>query len=265
MLHFHLCYAYNKWESRMKRRTILKGLAAIAPITASGKLLADESNFARGVGSCRLISQDILGPFAIEQPPMRSDLALDQPGVPLKLRLQILNAFSCQPLPGARVSIWHSNADGFYSAVENIVLNGDGQPTGETYDTRDRDWLRGAQVSDEQGMVAFNTIVPGWYFPRPTHIHVQVFPPTPGEVATTQFYIPDAVCDQIYTAEPYAKRGPNKVRTDPSADSPIDGSDEGDLWLNLKPNGDGLVADHTIGVTFYGDQFGELPDLYKQS
>ena len=41
----------------MKRRTILKGLAAIAPITASGKLLADESNFARGVGSCRLISR----------------------------------------------------------------------------------------------------------------------------------------------------------------------------------------------------------------
>jgi protocatechuate 3,4-dioxygenase beta subunit len=249
----------------MKRRTILKGLAAMAPITASERLFANESNFAQGAGTCRLISQDILGPFAIEQPPMRSDLTLDQPGVPLKLRLKILNAFSCQPLPGARVSIWHSNADGFYSAVQNIVLNGNGQPTGEKYDTRDKDWLRGAQVSDEQGMVVFNTIVPGWYFPRPTHIHLQVFPPTYGEVATTQLYIPDAVCDEIYAAEPYARRGPNKVRTDPSADSPIDGTDEGDLWLNLKPGRDGLVADHTIGVTFYGDQFGELPDLYKQS
>ncbi|MDT8319297.1 MAG: hypothetical protein RQ826_02090 [Xanthomonadales bacterium] len=67
----------------MKRRTILKGLAAMAPVTASGRLFADETNFAQGAGTCRLISQDILGPFAIEQPPMRSDLALDQPGVPL--------------------------------------------------------------------------------------------------------------------------------------------------------------------------------------
>ncbi|MFO7706083.1 MAG: hypothetical protein R6V43_13270 [Halopseudomonas sp.] len=55
------------------------------------------------------------------------------------------------------------------------------------------------------------------------------------------------------------------MRTDPAADSPIDGTDQGDLWLNLQPNGNGLVADHTIGVAFYGDKFGELPDLYKQS
>ena len=249
----------------MKRRTVLKGLAAMAPMSIAGRLLAQESNFAQGAGVCRLISQDILGPFAIDQPPVRSDLAMGQPGVPLQLRLNILNAFSCQPLPGARVSIWHSNAQGFYSAVQNVVLDGNGKPTGEKYDTRDSDWLRGVQVSDEQGNVVFNTIVPGWYFPRPTHIHLRVFPPTYGEVATTQLYLPDAVCDEVYTAEPYANRGPNTVRTDPTADSPIDGTDEGDLWLALKPSGDGLVAEHVVGVTFYGDEFGELPDFYKQS
>jgi hypothetical protein len=30
-------------------------------------------------------------------------------------------------------------------------------------------------------------------------------------------------------------------------------------------DGDGWVARHTIGVTFYGDKFGELPALYRQS
>lgn len=248
----------------MKRRTILKGLAAAAPMTIAGKLLAQESNFARGAGVCRVISQDILGPFAIEQPPVRADLAMGQPGMPLQLRLRILNAFSCQPLPDARVSIWHSNADGMYSAVENVVLSGDGQPTGEKVDHRDKNWLRGAQVSDKDGLVVFNTIVPGWYFPRPTHIHLQVFPPDFGEVATTQFYLPDAVCDKVYATEPYAHRGVNQVRTDPTVDSPVDGTDEGDLWLNLKPGGSGLVAEHTVGVVFYGDQFGELPDIYRQ-
>ena len=249
----------------MKRRTILKGLASLAPISVAGNLLAEEANYARGTGVCRLISQDILGPFAIEQPPLRSELALDQAGVPLELRFQVLNAFNCQPLPGARVSIWHSNADGMYSAVENVILDGSGQPTGEKVDYRNRDWLRGAQVSDEAGRVVFKTIVPGWYFPRPTHLHLQVFPPDFGEVATTQLYFPDTDCDQVYRTEPYAKRGPNTVRTDPTADSPVDGTDEGDLWLSLKPNGSGLAAEHTIGVTFYGKEFGELPDIYKQS
>jgi hypothetical protein len=30
-------------------------------------------------------------------------------------------------------------------------------------------------------------------------------------------------------------------------------------------DGDGWVARHTIGVTFCGDEFGELPALYRQS
>ena len=60
-------------------------------------------------------------------------------------------------------------------------------------------------------------------------------------------------------------RGPNPFRTDPLKDSPTDGTDEGDLWLNLQPSGDGYRANHTLGVTFYGEMFGELPALYRQS
>ncbi len=245
----------------MRRRKLLRGLAALAPLAAVPRLHAQE---VPGIGACRVISQDILGPFAIEQPPVRADITGGLPGVPLELRLNIQDAFSCQPLPGARVSIWHSNADGLYSAVENILLDGSGQPTGEKADFRDVDWLRGMQESDAQGQVVFRTLVPGWYFPRPTHIHLQVFPPSYSEVATTQLYLPDDVCDEIYRHEAYAHRGPNQKRTDPSVDSPIDGTDEGDLWLTLKPSGAGFVAEHTIGVVHYGKMFGELPDIYDQ-
>ena len=249
----------------MKRRTIIKGLAAMAPLAGMGRLHAVEESLQSSpeVGACRLISQDIMGPFAIPDPPERSNLVMGQPGVPLRLRFHVVNAFSCQPLPNARVSIWHSNADGLYSAVENIILDARGLPTGEKVDRRSVDWLRGVQRTDGEGRCEFQTIVPGWYYPRPVHLHLSVFPEGNGELATTQLYSPDEVCDKVFEAPAYAARGANPARTTPGAESAIDGTDEGDLWLKLRPEGDGLVAEHQVGVTYYGDMFGELPDMYR--
>lgn len=246
----------------MKRRTILKALATIVPLAGVSRLYAETSPPA---GTCRLISQDIIGPFAIEKPPMRSNIAGDQAGMPLQLRFLIQDAFMCKPLPDALVSIWHANVEGLYSGVENILLDENDQPTGETVDHTSANWLRGVQRSDENGMVVFNTIVPGWYFPRSTHLHLRVYPPNYGEVATTQLYFPDEACDPIYDTEGYAHRGVNPVRTDPTKDSPLDATDEGDLWVTMKPQGEGMVVEHTIGVMFYGGMFGELPEIYQQS
>jgi protocatechuate 3,4-dioxygenase beta subunit len=92
-----------------------------------------------------------------------------------------------------------------------------------------------------------------------------VVPPDYGEVLTTQLYFPDETCDQAYQAEPYAARGPNPARTDPRADSPTDSSDAEDLWLDLHRDGAGWVAAHNLGVTFYGQEFGDLPSFYRQS
>lgn len=246
----------------MKRRTVIKGLAAIAPLASVNQLKAQTAP--PPAGTCRLISHDVLGPFAIDQPPKTGDLAPNLPGMPLQLKFLIQDAYTCNPLPGALVSIWHADVEGLYSGVNNIVLDENMQPTGETIDYTDKTWLRGVQQADESGMVVFNTIVPGWYFPRATHLHLQVFPPNYGEVATTQLYFPDEACDEVYKTEGYAHRGPNKARTDPTKDAPLDGTDEGDLWLTMKPNGAGMMAEHTIGVSFYGDMFGPLPDVYKQ-
>ena len=40
--------------------------------------------------------------------------------------------------------------------------------------TDDLTWLRGVQQTDEDGMVEFETIVPGWYAGRTPHIHIRV-------------------------------------------------------------------------------------------
>jgi len=247
----------------MKRRTLIKGLAALAPAAGIGRLVAQEAPGA--ASTCRLITPDIAGPYAVENVPVRADITEGQAGTPLQLEFRVVDSFKCAPLAGALVSIWHANAEGLYSGVQNIMLSADQNSTGERIDTRGQTFLRGLQKTDADGRVRFATIFPGWYFPRPVHAHVVVVPPDYGEVMTTQLYFPDATCDLAFQAGPYAARGPNPARTDPSTDSPGDSSDAADLWLDLQRDGDGWVARHTIGVTFYGDEFGELPALYRQS
>jgi len=250
----------------MDRRTLLKGLAALAPVMGVRSVLADHHEKGNlPAKTCRLITQDIAGPYVVDETPMRSDVVEGQAGTPLTLNFQVFDTFSCNPLPGALVSIWHANAEGLYSGVENIILDASLKPVGGKIDTLGQTFLRGMQKTDANGRVSFKTIFPGWYYPRPTHTHVVVSPPDFGEVATTQLYYPAEVCDQAYEGKHYAQRGPNPDRTDSSKDSPGDSIDAEDLWLDLRRDGDGYVASHNLGVTFYGGMFGELPDFYRQS
>ncbi len=248
----------------MNRRNLIKGLMAAGPILGFRNVFAETAKN-EVVKTCRLITQDIAGPYRTADIPFRSDITGGQTGTPLTLNFQVMDSFRCQPVAGAMVSIWHANAEGLYSGVNNLMLTADMQSESASIDTSGQNFLRGTQKTDADGRVSFKTIYPGWYYPRATHAHIMVFPPNYGEVATTQLYFSDDVCDQVYQAEHYAHRGPNPVRTDPSADSPTDGTDEGDLWLDLRHEGGAYVANHNLGVTYYGDMFGELPGFYEQS
>jgi protocatechuate 3,4-dioxygenase beta subunit len=65
------------------------------------------------------------------------------------------------PPKGARVDIWHANPQGIYSAVKDQATTG-------------KKFLRGYQVTDNNGTVRFITIYPGWYQGRAIHIHDKV-------------------------------------------------------------------------------------------
>jgi hypothetical protein len=148
--------------------------------------------------------------------------------------------------------------------VENLVLNEDGTPQPDKIDLRGENFLRGMQTSDERGRVQFVTSFPGWYFPRATHIHLKVYPPDFGEEHTTQLYLRNEICDEVYASEDYRHRGPNPTRPNPGDDSGIFSYESGDLWLNISKSGDGYEATHELGVVFYDRMFGELPDHYRQ-
>ena len=133
------------------------------------------------------------------------------PGVPLVLTLRPFTSTDawCRPIRGARVDLWHCDARGAYSGVQDRGTGG-------------RDFLRGYQVTDDAGEVRFVTVYPGWYPGRTAHIHakVRLFDPF-GEVTTemsTQLFFDDTVTDAVLEKEPYAGRGPRDTR---NVDDPI--------------------------------------------
>jgi len=248
----------------MQRRALVCGMAAAAAALGVRRLFAREDE-AAPAQSCHLITQDLTGPFHVDRYPNRSDIREGELGVPLTLDLQIIGVLNCAPVPGALVTIWHANREGLYSNVENVLLNPDLTPTGEVVDRRSVSFLRGVQTTDAEGRVRFETVFPGWYHPRPTHIHIRVTPPDFGEVTTTQFYLRNAYCDAVYASEPYRNRGPNPNRTEPGDASPLFATEADELWLKLHESHDGFIARQEVGVAYYGTNFGKLTDFYRQT
>jgi protocatechuate 3,4-dioxygenase beta subunit len=143
-----------------------------------------------GAPSCTLTPEQTEGPFYFDADAIRSDIREGKVGVPLRLGIRVRDARSCEPLPNAVVDIWHCDALGSYSAF--------GAEEGETY-------LRGAQVTDRDGIVEFMTVYPGWYMGRTVHIHAKAHLDRQ-TVLTTQLYFDDDVTALVYERAPYSSR-----------------------------------------------------------
>src|ERR671920_1037229 len=149
--------------------------------------------------------QQIEGPYFVDDMPNRSDIRPDpsdgsvQEGVPLSLVLHVydIDNGSCIPLSGAQVDIWHANSQGVYSRVQDVG-------TGEMM------YLRGYQLTDDNGTVRFTTVYPGWYEGRAIHIHVKVRTFEGSEKTlewTSQFYLNNSISEQVHTQPPFSDHG----------------------------------------------------------
>ena len=111
-------------------------------------------------------------------------------GVPMTVTLKLLNtASSCASLAGYAIYLWHCTQDGNYSLYSSSSIN--------------QNYLRGVQVSDSNGEVAFTTIFPGCYSGRWPHIHFEVYPSlavatSSNDVKTSQLAMPASACSQVY-------------------------------------------------------------------
>lgn len=187
-------------RKRANRRTFLVGAssATAAALLGCGKAPKSSSGENPGNAACTVYPEQTEGPFYLDGELVRSDIAEGKPGIPLKLTLEVVSAADCAPLPSAAVDVWHCDASGVYSGYP-------GQLGG--LDTSGQKFMRGTQVSDATGRVVFQTIYPGWYPGRTTHIHFKVRG-SGGWEATSQMYFPEDVSAAVYGAEqPYVARG----------------------------------------------------------
>jgi len=108
------------------------------------------------------------------------------------------------PAPGASVPPAGSGAPG--GAAPPARPGASGALGGELADmtpTDDKRYLRGAQVTDRDGIVEFGTVWPGWYRGRTVHIHVMVHLDN-NRVLITQLMFDETLNAKVFAEPPYA-------------------------------------------------------------
>jgi protocatechuate 3,4-dioxygenase beta subunit len=180
---------------------------------------------------CVLTPEMTEGPYYLTGEPERRDVTEGKAGTPLRLQLTVADATRCLPIPGEDVEIWHSDAQGVYSGFGEGASN----PA----------FLRGSQVADANGVATFDTIYPGWYQGRATHIHMKARQSKgASQVHTGQMFFDEAVNDAVYGAAAYARSG---RRTTNEQDGIYRGGGAQSM-VALTKSGDGYVGTMVIGI-----------------
>ncbi len=160
---------------------------------------------------CELTANLTEGPFFVDERLNRTDVRADPASGAVSVGAALALAFTvkrnvngvCSPLTGAYVDVWHCDAEGVYSDV--------GGAGGA------RQFLRGYQVTDADGIARFTTVYPGWYPGRSVHVHfkVRLFAgATAAYEFTSQLFFDEAITDTVHATSPYAARGRRDTRND---------------------------------------------------
>lgn len=225
------------------RRAVLASLAASPAVMLGARPTQAQEAAAVTAGLissnvCMLATEVTEGPYYIDPELVRADITEGKEGVAMDMVIQVVDA-SCRPLAGARVDIWHCDAQGNYSGYANQGSDGTLDTSGETF-------LRGTQMADARGIVTFRTIYPGWYRGRTTHIHHKVFLDETN-VLTGQIFFPDALSQYLYdNVPPYNDRASARDTVN-SNDGIAEEAGEG-AYAGVRETGDRYVATLVIGV-----------------
>jgi protocatechuate 3,4-dioxygenase beta subunit len=231
----------------LSRREIVLLLGGSAACLMTGSLIPRWAIAGVQGPSCVVRPEQTEGPYFVDERLNRSDIRTDptdgrvKPGTPLALTLLIsrLNAGDCQPLPGAQVDIWHCDALGVYSDVQDPSFN-----------TIGRKFLRGYQVTDVLGEAQFVTVYPGWYPGRTIHIHFKIRTAPVAQRSfefTSQLYFDDGLTDRVHADKPYASNGQRTARNQHDWIFRRGGER---LMLAPTATADGYAASFEIGLQF---------------
>lgn len=259
--------------------TTTRRKALVSGGVALGSLVVGPA-FSRAA-ECVLTSRQIDGPYYIGGAPSRRDLRSGKPGADLLFRMKVIDAATCDAIPGVRTEIWSCDALGNYSGHPDVdpdvpprfgggggreggrPRGGDegrrpGPPAGgrgpgglgrAREPTGPKRFLRGSQLANDQGEVEFLTIYPGWYAPRAVHVHVKVHLGG-NELLTTQLYFPDDLTEEIHQREAYVARYPTPY---PNSEDQVkywglDGDKPSGVYPTMTVDGRMQVGTITIGI-----------------
>ena len=190
-----------------------------ASTTSDGEIPEETSGPYPGDGSN---GPDVLEQSGIVRSDIRSsfgDSTGTAEGVPMTLELTLADlADDGTPFEGVAVYVWHCTREGGYSMYSEGV--------------EDRNFLRGVQVADADGVVRFTSIFPACYDGRWPHIHFEVYPDrdsitdVANVIATSQVALPENFCQTVYAEEGYEASVSNLANVSLSSDG-VFGDDGG--------------------------------------
>lgn len=197
-------------------------------------------------GSCSVTSSETAGPFPTKSPSslVKSNIVMDRTGVGFTINITIKNTnASCAALKGALVDIWHCDKDGYYSEY--------GGTTMQTVDYTTVHFLRGRQTTDDNGLVTFTSIFPGWYTSRATHIHVHIYNASGTSLLVTQIAFPEGSNSAVALVNASTANGYTKGLsgyTYNAADNVFSDSVANELSTVTGSVAAGFILTHTINV-----------------
>lgn len=170
----------------MERKEFLKNsLGLLGASLIVPKVIMSCSNSTNS-GDCEVWATETEGPFPTQKPEdfLSKNIKGDRTGVEATIKINISNVDeNCSAFKNAIVDIWHCDKDGNYSQYGATRM----QPT----DYKSYKFLRGRQITDENGNVEFISIFPGWYESRATHIHVHIYDQSGKSLKVTQIAFPE--------------------------------------------------------------------------
>ena len=168
----------------------------VIPEETAGPYPADGSNGKNVLSDSGVVRSDIRSSFGSS--------TTTAEGVPLTIRLTLVEADGDTPVEGAAVYLWHCDRAGQYSMYDRAVA--------------DENYLRGVQASGADGTVTFTSVFPACYSGRWPHIHFEVYrsvdEATAGGqlLATSQVALPEATCAAVYATTGYEQSVRNLAR-----------------------------------------------------
>lgn len=147
--------------------------------------------FAMPATACVLAVTATEGPCTEAADQVRKDISEGLGGLPMRLALRVVTP-ACAPIAGAKVKVWHTQITGSYSGdtPSNRMCLKDQADVAKHY-------FRGAQTTDAEGRVDFDSCFPGWYPGRAIHIHFTVS--LGGRAFTSQLLFDQALVNEIFT------------------------------------------------------------------